>query len=719
MGRPANLVVNILGNNHDLQKALGQSGGALSSFASTASAVGKGFATAWTITATAAAATTVALFKQGVAYNQLQQTATAAFSTLLGSQKAAAGFMADISAFAKTSPFPKQAFITASQQMVAFGISSKKVIPYLGAIQDAVAAAGGSSQQLSEVAFVMAQIQAAGKITGQDLIQFGQRGINAAELIGQSMGKTGAQIKAAISSGSLDATAALDALAQGMETRYAGAAANVKNTWAGATDRVRGALRDIGSALAEPFVSAQGGGLGVTWANDLATVLRGLIPVVQGVMSGITAAMGPTFDKLHATLAGIGDAVKGLDASGVTGIVSAISGLAPALGGLTGAFAAISGSSLLSSLPVIGPAFAALGGPIGIVVSALAGLIAMSPQLQSVFGGAIQAAFKAIAPVLPAVGAALSAVAKALSGVLAAVAPIIPILGGLFAAALNAVAPILAQIAGAILPLFANALTALWPAIQALVNAFLPLLALIQPLISALLPPLVQILRLVLNAITPLIPIVTMLVTALVQLVVAAVTPLLPVLSKLLTAFMPILSPVLQLVGIFAQLLSALMPLLSPILQLAGFLAGKLAAGIAIVLTSGLKLIAPIFQGIADVLADVVHWVGQVINWFAKLKPPAWLSSIGKLLTTPLSAPAPKSSGVSFTPATMTSTPAGFRGLGTSPFAVGVTTATPLRPVQVIVQAPYKGDEIARTIRRELRSLDRRERGVVLQAVTS
>lgn len=718
MGRPANLVVNILGNDRDLKRALGSSSSALGGFAGMAAGVGKSFAAAWTITATAAAATTVALFKQGVAYNQLQQTATAAFTTLLGSQKAAAGFMADISAFAKTSPFPKQAFITAAQQMVAFGIESKKVVPYLGAIQDAVAAAGGSSQQLSEVAFVMSQIQAAGKITGQDLIQFGQRGINAAELIGKSMGKTGAEIKAQISSGSLGAQDALDALAKGMESTFGGAADNVKKTWAGATDRVRGALRDIGSALAEPFVSAAGGGLGVAWANGLADVLRGLIPVVQGVMSAITQAMGPTFQKITDLMSGLSGTLAGLGTSGISGLVSSLSGLAPALGGLTGAFAAISGGPLLTKLPLIGPAFSGLAGPIGIVVSAIAGLIAMSPELQSVFGGAIQAAFKAIAPVMPTVSAALQVIASALGQVLAAVAPVIPILGGLLAQALQIVAPILAQLAGAILPLFANAITAIWPAIQALVDAFMPLLDLIQPLISALLPPLVIILRMVLDAITPLIPIVTMLVQALVGLVVAAVTPLLPVLSKLLAAFMPILSPVLQLVGIFAQLLSALMPLLSPILQLAGFLAGKLAAGIAIVLTSGLKLIAPIFQGIADVLADVVHWVGQVINWFAKLKPPAWLSQVGSWLTTPLGA-APKSSGLSYTPPTaVAASSRGFHGIGTSPYALGVSTASPVRPVQVIVQAPYKGDEIARVIRRELRALDRRERGVVLQAVT-
>ena len=106
---------------------------------------------------------------------------------------------------------------------------------------------GAQLRTLSEITTVMAQIQAAGKITGQDLMQFGQHGLNAADLIGASMGKTAAQIKNEITAGSLDATTALDALAAGMEKRYAGAAALVKQTWAGTKDPIAGAVRDIGS----------------------------------------------------------------------------------------------------------------------------------------------------------------------------------------------------------------------------------------------------------------------------------------------------------------------------------------------------------------------------------------------------------------------------------------------------------------------------------------
>ncbi|MUP49136.1 hypothetical protein C3L57_08060, partial [Veillonellaceae bacterium M2-8] len=99
-------------------------------------------------------------------------------------------------------------------------MDAKKVIPVLDAIQNAVAATGGSSQQLGEITYVLAQIQAAGKITATDLMQLGQRGVDAATLIGSQMGKTGSEIRRDITNGTLSASDALDALTKGMQAKF-------------------------------------------------------------------------------------------------------------------------------------------------------------------------------------------------------------------------------------------------------------------------------------------------------------------------------------------------------------------------------------------------------------------------------------------------------------------------------------------------------------------
>lgn len=216
----------------------------------------------------------VATLKTGIAYNTLQQQSRAALATLLGSTEAANAQMDKLDEFARSSPFSKAVFIEAQQQMLAFGIEAQKVVPYLDAIQDAVAAAGGSNDDIAGIVATMSKIQSSAKVTAQDLNEFGNRGVDAAGLIGSQMGKTGAQIRTEITAGSLDATVALDALAAGMGEKFDGAAAGVKGTFIGAMDRVRAAFRDFASDLAEPFVSKNGGGIFVGLLNEIADLLR-------------------------------------------------------------------------------------------------------------------------------------------------------------------------------------------------------------------------------------------------------------------------------------------------------------------------------------------------------------------------------------------------------------------------------------------------------------
>jgi tape measure domain-containing protein len=243
-------------------------------------------------------ALTFAVAKTGIEYNTLQQTSRAALTTLLGSAEAANAQMDKLDEFARTSPFSKATFITAQQQMLAFGIEAKKVVPYLDAIGEAVAAAGGSNQEIAEIAFIMAQISSAGKITAQDLMQFGQRGVNAAEIIGSQMGKTGAEIRQQITAGTLGADQALDALAGGMKEKFDGASANVKETFVGALDRVKAAWRDLSADLMKPLVDPNGGGALVDFMNEVANFTR----TVQALPEPVKIAGGAVFALTGLTL---------------------------------------------------------------------------------------------------------------------------------------------------------------------------------------------------------------------------------------------------------------------------------------------------------------------------------------------------------------------------------------------------------------------------------
>jgi tape measure domain-containing protein len=325
-----------------------------------AASAGKTIATGFSLATAGAGALAAATLKAGLSYNVLESQARVAFKTLLGGKDAADDFVVSLKEFSKTSPFPRQAFIQGAQQLVAFGFEAEKVIPTLDAIQNAVAASGRGAQTLSEIVFVMGQISAAGKITGRDLIQFGDRGIDAAGLIGQAMGKTGAQIREDITAGAISADDAIAALTEGMQAKFAGAAEGVKATFVGALDRVKGASRDIGGALVEPFVSSSGGGAAVEWANTLADALRA---IETGVVPKLVPAMKSVADSVDGV---IDNLARFAEPAALVDTLDTLREIAPVVAGASSALFAFGSKSLPvvgSLLPAINPlvaGFAAL-----------------------------------------------------------------------------------------------------------------------------------------------------------------------------------------------------------------------------------------------------------------------------------------------------------------------------------------------------------------------
>jgi len=250
------------------------------------------------LAAIAATAFAVQLVRVGVEYNTLVQQASAAFETILGSADEAQALLASIAEFASTSPFPRQAFIEATQQLLAFGFAADEVIPTLDAIQQAIAAAGGTTVDLQEVVRIFAQIRSTGRLTAEDLNQLGIRGINAAELIGQAFGQTAGEIRDSITAGTLDADEALAALTEQIGTRFEGATDRVRDTFLGTIDRIRAALRDLSALLTSGFVDPTGGGAAIEIGNQLADELRGLETAIGPLVEQFNTEFLPVLVEL-------------------------------------------------------------------------------------------------------------------------------------------------------------------------------------------------------------------------------------------------------------------------------------------------------------------------------------------------------------------------------------------------------------------------------------
>ena len=238
-----------------------------------------------------------AVAKTGIEYNTLQQRARAALDVLVGGAEAANEQMDKLDAFARTSPFSKATFIQAQQQLLGFGVAAEKVVPTLQSIQDTVAAFGGSNAEIAAIVDVLARMQSQGRLSGEALERLGYYGVDAASVIAQQMGKTSAEIKDMASKpGGIPVDQIWDPLLEGLNERFGGAAAGMKDTMVGAIDRVSAAWRDLSADIMSSAVSPDGGGWLVGLTNSLADFIRGIealpqpVKEIGGIVSGVGGA---------------------------------------------------------------------------------------------------------------------------------------------------------------------------------------------------------------------------------------------------------------------------------------------------------------------------------------------------------------------------------------------------------------------------------------------
>lgn len=136
------------------------------------------------------------------------------FETMLGSAEKAKDLMSDLQEMANVTPFETTQLTSATQTLLAFGEKVENLQDDLSMLGDISL---GNADKLSSLALVFGQIQSAGRLTGQDLLQLVNVGFNPLQIIAEQTGQSMDNLRTKMENGEIS----FDMVRQAMQSATA------------------------------------------------------------------------------------------------------------------------------------------------------------------------------------------------------------------------------------------------------------------------------------------------------------------------------------------------------------------------------------------------------------------------------------------------------------------------------------------------------------------
>lgn len=226
------------------------------------------------------------------------ETMRSAFTTLLGSTKAATDEMERLDAFASKTPFTTLDIDKAASELIAFKTNASDVVPELTAIGDELGSVGrGTAANMDSIVNIFGKIRTEGKLTIGTMSELSINGIDAWSALERSTGKTQEQLKNMISAGLIPADQAIRLLTSGIEANplYSGGMARQSATMTGLISTLKSNWDQLLASFGDP-------------------ILKGLEPIINNLGAAIAA---PAFKEFAGKIGqGIVDAFGAIGKAG-------------------------------------------------------------------------------------------------------------------------------------------------------------------------------------------------------------------------------------------------------------------------------------------------------------------------------------------------------------------------------------------------------------------
>ena len=463
---------------------------------------------------------------------------------------------------------------TAAAQLAASGVAAGSDMEK--ALNGCVGTTATFSQDLGDLSSIWAKVAANGKLSGEQVAQFTDRGINAISVLSTYLGKSSDEVSAMVTAGKIDFQTFSDA----MYASFGDSAKAANESFTGSMANMKAALSKIGQDWMTPLKDSA-----IPVFNSIRGVLNSCRAALKPLSTAFGEFLGVTYDaqgnltrtggaveKLCTFLDGLAEKIKGVDLSQLgTGGQVAAAALA--------ALAAVSLGGLIGQIPVLGalansltggiiPAikgyaagFAALSAHAAVAtaaITAFAAIFAYSMATNEAFRNQIIGIASSIASSLAPAFQSLTGLAEPLQGLFAAAVIVVNSFALALGGVVAAVAPVIATIVSGLVPIISTIIDAVGQIALVITTTLCPIIQQVTDLITANMPVIQEVITGVLTVIQTIIstvlPVMVEIFSSTMAAIQAVIDAVWPYISAIVTAAMNAIQAIVTIVlGIINQ----------------------------------------------------------------------------------------------------------------------------------------------------------------------
>jgi tape measure domain-containing protein len=201
------------------------------------------------------------------------ETQTRSLTVLTGSAQRATQIIRELQQLGAVTPFTSTELIDAAKRLQAFGVEGDKVVETTRRLADV---SGATGAELEGLVTAYGQVQAKGRLQGEELLQFQERGVALQQVLREQYGLTGEEFQKALEKGQISAQAVEVALLKLTDAggKYANGAITQSDTLAGRLSTLQDSIQNLAARLGTILAPAMQSilGLAIDIANQINSV---------------------------------------------------------------------------------------------------------------------------------------------------------------------------------------------------------------------------------------------------------------------------------------------------------------------------------------------------------------------------------------------------------------------------------------------------------------